>query len=103
MVVAKLSVMAKQMVQIEELQVDELRNKTILEITEIGRLLRPLKSSASNLAKSLSSSIGGRRLSFPDIQTEVRIIILFFVLLSTYSKYLNPTYAHLKFQLETPK
>ncbi|KAM7470023.1 hypothetical protein LguiA_008206 [Lonicera macranthoides] len=71
LVMAKLCLMAKEMAYIEELQINEMRNKTILEIKEIGRLFGPLNSSASNLARSLNSSIGGRKLSFADIQREV--------------------------------
>lgn len=63
--------MTKQIDRSVKLESIEVRNRSFSEVETTARLLLPLNSSASNLARALSSSLNGTELSFQAIQTKV--------------------------------
>ncbi|CAL5402062.1 unnamed protein product [Camellia sinensis] len=68
--------MTQQIEHLVTLQSNELRNRSFSEIETTARLLLPLNSSASNLARALSSSLNRTELSFQAIQTKIAPTLL---------------------------
>ncbi|KAM3378003.1 histidine kinase CKI1 [Capsicum galapagoense] len=67
----KLSIMRNNSERHVSLLSEQLRNKTFAQIENTANMVLPLNSSASNLARYLSSSLNGTQLTFTTIQTEV--------------------------------
>lgn len=69
--ISKLCSITKEIEHHVELKSHEFRNKSLSEIETTAKFLLPLNSSASNLARALSSSLNGALLPFATIKTKV--------------------------------